>query len=1034
MPLQPSTTPSHVLTVSQQNYGLTVEENNWDLALAYAAVSVTPNSVTSSTTSNGTANLSISNVTTATATVSGTLTANHIHGNLAGAVYAHVRAGETLAKGDPVYVSGFHGSGSTLIAEVSKADASNAAKMPAVGIMDAIVTQHQNGHMVVLGTITEFNTAAYAINAELYVGVGGGMVATPPSDRAQPIARVERSNTNNGAIIVTIGDLSATNATNNTLVRRDATGTAKFSGLAIPSFTSGNVVTVTTAGAFANTSRSGIDSRSSFPNTDVTNATSLAIADRIVKRDGIGDIAVSGLIANTISVGDIDASGYVMAGGFESPAITLTDSVYLDALTYVFGAGADQALKDALGITFSNITDSESGTAYLNLSTLALSEPIVSGLQPKLVFTANPTAVGDGQQILWQWYDGTTTTTTASISSEATGSTTDKLIFQTTAGGALGTSLDLTNTLATFSGVVSSFGSTYQTGSTFTYNGSSAATHRTALGLDTLFNGKANLAGGNTFTGAQSINGTVTTSDKVSIDSTSAVTNPKLLITASTASGSDDNSPLVIKGSGINRTCSINLRTTGGSGELYNAWVAGRSGGGISINNMLSVTNGTGGPLSGSTTFIVLSTGNVGVGTTTPTSSFSRTLQITGDGSSAISLSNTAATKKYSFGLTSTNSLGFYDETASAYRLSILTTGEVGIGTTTPSTKAALDITSTTKGFLPPRMATTQRDVITSVPAGLVIYNTTTNNLNTYNGSAWVELVDSADLGTGIPTFLADPSSENLANALGDTIGTGPFILQDAATLTGPNLEDPIISGSAAFTSTTRPTSAGTGTPLSSSILSYSDFTNYIQQRVNTAILIPTFATSRTSSGGSLVQSRGYSELTLLVTNSAAINLQFDSCVLLQTTSASLSFDKRMIFCINIFEESLATNNQLFIQLGRNNFPATFSQLSEKGIGFGMSGSSLTPFVHNGSVLTSGSAVTKGTYSKIIMDFIPASGLYLYGLNNSTMAIDLLSSVTTNLPSGLENRAKGGLEIMHFNNGTGAAGKVTFSNPQFSFL
>jgi hypothetical protein len=241
-------------------------------------------------------------------------------------------------------------------------------------------------------------------------------------------------------------------------------------------------------------------------------------------------------------------------------------------------------------------------------------------------------------------------------------------------------------------------------------------------------------------------------------------------------------------------------------------------------------------------------------------------------------------------------------------------------------------------------------------------------------------------------------------------------------------------SGNAAFTSTTRPTSSGTGTPLSSSILSYSDFANYIQQRVNTAILIPTFATARTSSGGSLIQGRGYSELSLLVTNSAAINLQFDACVLLQTSGESLSFNKRMIFCINIFEESLATNNQLFIQLGRNNFPATFSQLSEKGIGFGMSGSSLTPFVHNGSVLTSGSAVTKGTYSKIIMDFVPASGLYLYGLNYSTTAIDLLSSVTTNLPSGLENRSRGGLEIMHFNNGTGATGKVTFSNRQFTFF
>jgi hypothetical protein len=67
----------------------------------------------------------------------------------------------------------------------------------------------------------------------------------------------------------------------------------------------------------------------------------------------------------------------------------------------------------------------------------------------------------------------------------------------------------------------------------------------------------------------------------------------------------------------------------------------------------------------------------------------------------------------------------------------------LGIGTTSPSTKALLDLTSTTQGFLPPRMTTTQRDAITSVPAGLMIYNTTTNKLNFYNGSAW-EAVTSA--------------------------------------------------------------------------------------------------------------------------------------------------------------------------------------------------------------------------------------------------------------------------------------------------
>jgi len=49
---------------------------------------------------------------------------------------------------------------------------------------------------------------------------------------------------------------------------------------------------------------------------------------------------------------------------------------------------------------------------------------------------------------------------------------------------------------------------------------------------------------------------------------------------------------------------------------------------------------------------------------------------------------------------------------------------------------AVLELESTTQVFLPPRMTTTQRDLI-SPPAGGVIYNTTTNVLNFYNGSAW---------------------------------------------------------------------------------------------------------------------------------------------------------------------------------------------------------------------------------------------------------------------------------------------------------
>jgi hypothetical protein len=80
---------------------------------------------------------------------------------------------------------------------------------------------------------------------------------------------------------------------------------------------------------------------------------------------------------------------------------------------------------------------------------------------------------------------------------------------------------------------------------------------------------------------------------------------------------------------------------------------------------------------------------------------------------------------------------------ASGVTIEPVGSANVGIGTSSPNSKALLDITSTTQGFLPPRMTTTERNAITSPPAGLMVYNTTTNKLNFYNGTAW-EAVTSA--------------------------------------------------------------------------------------------------------------------------------------------------------------------------------------------------------------------------------------------------------------------------------------------------
>lgn len=67
----------------------------------------------------------------------------------------------------------------------------------------------------------------------------------------------------------------------------------------------------------------------------------------------------------------------------------------------------------------------------------------------------------------------------------------------------------------------------------------------------------------------------------------------------------------------------------------------------------------------------------------------------------------------------------------------------VGIGTTTPNPKAALDISSTTKGLLIPSMTTVQRQAITTPPNGLMVYDTDFNEFYHRDGVAWRKLLNS---------------------------------------------------------------------------------------------------------------------------------------------------------------------------------------------------------------------------------------------------------------------------------------------------
>ena len=87
----------------------------------------------------------------------------------------------------------------------------------------------------------------------------------------------------------------------------------------------------------------------------------------------------------------------------------------------------------------------------------------------------------------------------------------------------------------------------------------------------------------------------------------------------------------------------------------------------------------------------------------------------------------------------------------------------IGIGTNTPHASAALDVTSTNTGFLPPRMTLTQRNAIANPAQGLMIYctdcGTNGGEPQYFNGTAWYTITGSF-------------SSTNFVNLPRVTIGT----------------------------------------------------------------------------------------------------------------------------------------------------------------------------------------------------------------------------------------------------------------------
>ena len=90
--------------------------------------------------------------------------------------------------------------------------------------------------------------------------------------------------------------------------------------------------------------------------------------------------------------------------------------------------------------------------------------------------------------------------------------------------------------------------------------------------------------------------------------------------------------------------------------------------------------------------------------------------------------------------------------------------GGVGINNPAPHASALLDLTSTNKGLLMPRMTTAQRTAIAAPATGLLVFDSSLNTFYYFDGTAWVPLASSGGWG-----LIGNAATSPLTNFIGTT-------------------------------------------------------------------------------------------------------------------------------------------------------------------------------------------------------------------------------------------------------------------------
>ena len=278
------------------------------------------------------------------------------------------KEGVALDKGTPVYAKTGTTSGQSV--EVGAADASDSAKMPAIGVLNEDLAIDGEGELLLFGHIQgiDTQTPGFSVGDVIYVADGGGFDNTPP--------------TGEGNIIQNLGIVSKVHLTNGGgLVEGSGRGAAT------PNLNDGKIF----IGNASNQSTTATLDTSIVPeNTNLYYTTTRHNADfdtRLATKN-TGDLTEGSNLYYTDERVDDRANALIQAGtgitkSYDDAANTLTIA---SSITQYTDADARSALSGGTGITYTSAT----GSIAVDTSTIATQSYVDTSIS-NLVDTAPAT-------------------------------------------------------------------------------------------------------------------------------------------------------------------------------------------------------------------------------------------------------------------------------------------------------------------------------------------------------------------------------------------------------------------------------------------------------------------------------------------------------------------------------------------------------------------------------------------------------------------------------------------------------------------